>query len=129
MSANAISQRLITGAGTLGHWSTIAIGLSIPVSVALDNLLLAVALLAWLAGAQYRDKLMLAWSNPVYRAALLLFAVLLLGTAYGDQAPGDAKLYLSKYTDLALIPVLGWAFVAAARAHCTCWPKACSTRG
>lgn len=113
MSNVTALQRCITGIGTLGRWSTIAIGASIPISIALDNLLLAMALFAWLVGAQYRDKLMLAWTNPVYRAALLLFAVLLLGTAYGDQAPGDAKLYLSKYSDLALIPVLGWAFVAA----------------
>ncbi len=112
MSGNAALQRYTAGAGTLGRWSTIAIGASIPVSIALDNLLLAVALLAWLVGAQYRDKLALAWTNPVYRAALLLFAVLLLGTTYGDQAPGDARLFLSKYLDLALIPVLGWAFLA-----------------
>lgn len=97
----------------LGGWSSVAIGLSIPASIALDNLLLAGALFAWLVGAQYRDKLALAWINPVYRAALLLFAVLLLGTTYGQQAPGDAKLYLSKYTDLVLIPVLGWAFISA----------------
>ncbi len=113
MSNSTTLQRFTTGVGTFGRWSTIAIGLSIPVSVALDNLLLAMALLAWLLGAQYRDKLTLAWSNPVYRAALLLFGILLLGTTYGDQAPGDAKLYLLKYLDLALIPLLGWAFIAA----------------
>lgn len=113
MSNVTALQRFTTGIGMFGRWSTIAIGASIPVSIALDNLLLAAVLCAWLLGAQYRDKLALAWSNPVYRAALLLFAVLLLGTAYGDQAPGDAKLYLLKYLDLALIPLLGWAFVAA----------------
>lgn len=114
MSNATALQRYTAITGTFCRWSTIAIGVSIPISIALDNLLLALVLCAWLLGAQYRGKLALAWSNPVYRAALLLFAVLLLGTAYGDQAPGDAKLYLSKYTDLALIPVLGWAFVAAA---------------
>ena len=106
-------QRFSAGTDTLGRWSAVAIGASIPVSIAVDNLLLATALLAWLAGMQYREKLVLAWSNPVYRAALLLFAVLLLGTAYGHQAPGDAQHYLLKYLDLALIPVLGWAFVTA----------------
>jgi O-antigen ligase len=111
-SATAL-QRFSTGAGTLGRWSTIAIGASIPVSIALDNVLLAVALLAWLAGLQYRDKLQQAWGNPVYRAALLLFVLLLAGTLYGKPAPGDAKLYLLKYLDLALIPVLGWAFISA----------------
>ena len=95
---------------TLNGWCAVAIGASIPASIALDNLLLGVVVLTWIAGLQYREKLALAWTNPVYRAALLLFGVLLLGTAYGEAAPGDAKLYLSKYMDLALIPVLGFAF-------------------
>ena len=95
---------------TLNGWCAVAIGASVPASIALDNLLLGIVVLTWLAGLQYRKKLALAWTNPVYRAALLLFGVLLLGTAYGQAAPGDAKLYLSKYIDLALIPVLGFAF-------------------
>ena len=112
MNGGNALQRFTTGAGTVGRWSTIAIGLSVPISIVLDNIFLATALFAWLVGAQYRAKLALAWENPVYRAALLLFAMLLLGTAYGQQAPGDARLYLSKYLDLALIPLLGWAYIA-----------------
>jgi O-antigen ligase len=111
MTAGAAIQRATAGAGILGRWSTLAIGASVPVSIAIDNLLLATALLGWLIGWTLRDKLLLAWSNPVYRASLLLFAILLIGTAYGQQAPGDAKLYLLKYLDLALVPLLGWAFV------------------
>lgn len=114
MSGVTALQRFTAGSNALGRWSTLAIGASIPVSIAFDNLLLAVALLVWLTGAQYKNKLALAWNNPVYKAALLLFAVLALGTAYGQQAPGDAKLYLSKYSDLALVSVIGWAFVVAA---------------
>ncbi|MBX9903504.1 MAG: O-antigen ligase family protein [Burkholderiales bacterium] len=108
-----VLQPFTTGIGALGRWSAIAIGASVPVSIALDNVLLAVALLAWLVGLQYRDKLRQTWANPVYRAALLLFVVLLTGTLYGKPAPGDANLFLLKYLDLALIPVLGWAFITA----------------
>lgn len=114
MTGNPALNRLVSGTATLGRWSSIAIGFTIPVSIALDNLLLAVMLLAWLIGTQYRQKIALAWHNPVYRAALLLFTILIIGTAYGRQAPGDAGLYLSKYADLALIPLLGWSFVASA---------------
>ncbi len=113
MSAASATRLFATGLETLGHWGTIAIGASIPVSIALDNVLLAIALLAWLIGMQYRDKLTLVLSNPVYRAALLLFGLLLLGALYGKPAGGDAKLYLLKYLDLALIGLLGWAFVGA----------------
>ena len=111
MTGTAALQGFAAGTGALGRWSTIIIGASIPVSIALDNVLLAVALLAWLAGLQYRDKLRQAWANPVYRAALLLFVLLLAGTLYGNPAPGNANLFLLKYLDLALIPVLGWAFL------------------
>lgn len=106
-------MRLSRAANALGRWSAIAIGLSVPASIALDNLLLAMILLAWLGGLHYRDKLALAWENPVYRAALLLFLLLLAGTAYGQASPGDASAYLLKYLDLALVPVLGWFFVGS----------------
>ena len=97
----------------IGRVAAVATGASIPLSVALDNLLLAVVLLAWLAGGRYREKFALAWHNPVYRTTLLLFAVLLAGLLYGRASPGEAVQFLKKYLDLALIPVLGFAFLGA----------------
>lgn len=97
----------------VGGWSTVAIGASIPISIAADNTFLAVMLLAWLAGRQFRDKLQLALSHPVCRAALALFAVLVAGCFYGTANPVDAKSYLLKYLDLALIPLLAWSFLCA----------------
>lgn len=111
MTGAAALKRFSAGAGTLGRWNAIAIGASIPISIAVDNILLAVVLLTWLASAPYRDKLIFVWANPVYRAALLLFTLLLTGTLYGNTVPGDAQLYLLKYLDLALLPLLGWAFI------------------
>ena len=113
MSDVTALQRFSASSDAISRWCVIAIGASIPVSIALDNVLTAIVLLAWLVGIQYRAKLILAWDNPVYRAALLLFALLLAGTLYGNPAPGDAKLYLLKYSDLALVPVMGWAFIKA----------------
>lgn len=115
MNTSAQLQFGVQTFGKVGGWSTIAIGASIPISIAADNTLLAITLLAWLAGRQYRHKLQLAWSHPVYRAALLLFAVLLTGCLYGQSSPADTKSYLLKYLDLALIPMLGWAFLCARR--------------
>lgn len=113
MSAGAALQRFAAGAATTCRWSTALIGASVPVSIALDNVFVALAMLAWLAGLHYPDKLRFAWANPVYRAALLVFGLLLIGTLYGHPQPSDAGAYLLKYLDLALIPVLGWAFIAA----------------
>lgn len=107
------TPRHVTATNTLGRWGALGAGISIPLSIALNNMFLALALATWLAGLQYKDKLLLSWGNPVYRLALIMFALLCLGALYGNPAPGDAWLYLSKYLDLALIPVLGWAFIGA----------------
>ena len=113
MTAAALLPRYVAGTRALGAWSTIALAISIPISTALDNILLSVAALAWLAGAEYKAKIAVLVRNPVFRAALLLFGLLLIGTLYGRAAPGDAGLFLKKYSDLVLIPVLAWAFIAA----------------
>ena len=94
-----------------GRWSTVLLGASIPVSIALDNLLLAVLLFTWLIGGLRREKIDLAIRNPVYRAAAMLFGVLLFGLLYGTASWGDARLHLSKYMELVLIPVMGWALL------------------
>lgn len=109
MSVGTLTRAITAGAGAAGRWSTIALGASIPVSVVLDNILLAVILAAWLVGRQFSEKLALAWENPVYRAAALLFGILLIGTLYGPATRADAQLQLLKYLELALIPVFGWA--------------------
>lgn len=109
----APEPRHITATAALGRWSSIALGATIPISVALDNFFLALVLTAWLAEMHYKNKFLLPWHNPVYRAALLLFLLLCLCTLYGLAAPGDARSYLIKYLDLALISVIAWFFVKA----------------
>ena len=88
-----------------GRWAAIALGVSLPISVALDNLLLTLVLLGGLAGGGYREKLQMIRGNPVALAGLALFALLAIGTLYADAHPGDAQQYLGKYLDLALIPL------------------------
>ncbi len=112
MNAAGLKQRYFSGMDGLCRWGTLMLGASIPVSVALDNMLLAVILGAWLAGLQFRVKLAQVWENPVFRAALLLFGVLLLGTLHGGIPRSDALHFLSKYLDLVMISVLAWTFVA-----------------
>jgi len=97
-----------------GRGAAIALGFSIPVSVALDNVLLALCLAAWLAGGACRAKLQALRGNPVFLSALALFAVLALGLAWGERNPGDGTLYLTKYLDLALIAPLAFLLRDAA---------------
>jgi O-antigen ligase len=96
---------IASGAATAGRWSVIALGLSIPISVALDNLLLLAVALAWLAAGNYRETLTVIRENPVAQAALVLFGLLALGLAYGSRNPGDGLHYLAKYIDLLFVPL------------------------
>jgi len=112
------------GAGILGtvtahadraaRWSAIALGFSIPISIALDSVLSVAVLAGWLLSGDYRRKLDAIARNPVAIGALLLFAMLLIGTLYGQHDPGDTSNYLGKYTDLLFIPIFAYCFRDAA---------------
>ncbi len=92
-------------ADTAGRWAAIALGFSIPISVALDNMLLALVLACWLIGGAFRATPTIVKDNGVVLAALVLYGLLVLGSFYGDRAPGDAGRHLVKYADLLFIPV------------------------
>ncbi len=92
-----------------GRWAAIALGASIPISVAFDNLLLLVVLAGWLLGGQWTEKRSAA-RNAVAVCALILFSLLLLGTMWGAQPATDARTYLLKYLDLAFIPLFAYFF-------------------
>lgn len=92
-------------AETCARACAIALGFSIPISVALDNVLLGLILLFWVVSAGYHDKIAQITGNRVALAALALFALLLAGLAYGTRHPGDGLRYLGKYADLAFVPI------------------------
>ena len=99
------------------RWLAIALGFSIPISVALDNVLLVLVLTGWLAGGAYRDKF-LAARHPVALAALALFVLLLIGTLYGDARAGVAWAQVGKYIDLMFVPIFLFLFRdSATRRH------------
>ena len=93
-----------------GRWAVIALGFSIPISVALDNVLLAVTALLWLAAGNWRARVAVIRNNPVALAALALFGLLALGLAWGMRNPGDGMRYLGKYTDLLFVPLFLFFF-------------------
>lgn len=82
---------------------TVLVGLAVPISVALDNLLLAVVLLGVLFNA--RAVWRIASQHPVARSAWLLFGVLMLAMSYGVTPWREAAGTLGKYADLAFIPL------------------------
>lgn len=83
--------------------STVLLGFAVPISVALDNLLLALVLL----GASFNSRAIwkIVTLHPVARAAWLIFAMLLLAVFYGATPMREAAGILGKYADLAFIPL------------------------
>ena len=106
ISAAALAKQ----ADRTARWSAIALGFSIPISVALDNVLLVLVLTGWLVSGGYRDKFLAARNNPVAIAALALFALLLTGTLYGDARAGVALAQVGKYIDLMFVPIFLFLF-------------------
>ena len=82
---------------------TVLIGFAVPISVALDNVLLALLLLGLLLNT--RATWLNAAQHPVARAAWLLFGMLLLAILYGATPLREAAGILWKYADLAFIPL------------------------
>lgn len=92
-------------ADALAKWSAIAIGFSVPISTALDNILMLLVLIFWLAGAGLKNKWETIKANPVALAALALFGMMVTGCLYGQAAAGEGMNYLGKYLDILFIPI------------------------
>lgn len=84
--------------------SAALIGLAVPISTAIDNLLLTILLIGFVFNAATAWQIIK--NNSVARAAVLLFGFLLLATLYGTTPIGKAFGGLGKYVDLAFIPLL-----------------------
>ena len=87
-------------------WMAVALGCSIPVSVAVDNVLLYVLLFFWLAGGAYGEKLAAFRANPVAWLALALWGLFGVGALYSIGSRQDVLDGLGKSMRILLIPVL-----------------------
>jgi O-antigen ligase len=99
---------------SLGRYAAIALGASIPISTALDNVLFALILIAWLGSGGVREKLAAIRDNPTALATLAFLGLLLLGMAWGPGSARDGWYYVNKYKELLLVAALG-AFVLRER--------------
>ncbi len=74
-----------------------------PISVAFDNVLLALVLLSALFSLGSISRIVT--THPVGRAAMLLFAALFVAMFYGATPLKEAFAILGKYVDLLFIPI------------------------
>jgi O-antigen ligase len=104
MSSTALASAR-TLAERTAQWAAIALGFSIPISTALDNVLLVLVLAGWILAGKYRETLDFVRQSRTTLAALVLYGLLLAGSLYGERNAGDAAQILNKYTDLLFIPL------------------------
>lgn len=100
MSATNVSAKLASG----GTVAAIALAVSLPVSTALDNVLLGLAFMFWLVSGNVAAKAK-AFRHPVAIGCLVYFGVVLIGMAYGSGPLKEGWFYLRKYSDLLFVPV------------------------
>lgn len=90
----------------MSRWSAIALGASIPVSTALDNVLLVLMMGAWLISGQVLEYIKILFKIKYLQYSTLFFLILAFGTLHGESALREAFSTLSKYADVLCIPVI-----------------------
>ena len=85
------------------YFLALFIGISIPISTALTNILCPLALLFILVEGNYKQKFNDLRTHPIALSALLLFAVMLLGLFYTPVSLSEAGHMLSKYREFFYI--------------------------
>ena len=92
-------------ADTAAKWTAIAIGFSVPISVALDNVLMLLVPVLWLMSGHFREKYAIIRNSKTALAALALIGLLAVGMLYGNAPFPDALNTFGKYIDLLFVPV------------------------
>lgn len=87
-------------------WATVAIGFSIPLSTALDSLLVAVLVVCWIASGRYAEKMEALRAYPFAVLAIGFFLLHVVGASYSIGQAGDVLRALDKSAVILLIPLL-----------------------
>lgn len=101
----AIMKGARGAAETAGRWATVALAFAVPISTALDNILMGLVFLTVLASNARAVGQAIA-RNPAARAGFLLFLALALGLSWGAAPLKTGIGILGKYADLALMPFM-----------------------
>ena len=83
-------------------WLALALGFSLPISTALDNVLFAAIMALWLAAGDWRAKLARLRASPPALAILLLLALTAAGMMWGGGSGSERWRYFGKYANLLL---------------------------
>ena len=98
-SARMLSERT-------AQWAAVGLGISIPISVALDNVLLVLVLAGWLLAGNFRETWRAVGRSRTALATVVIYGLLLAGTLYGERDAGETGRVLLKYLNLLFIPAI-----------------------
>jgi O-antigen ligase len=87
-------------------WIAVALGFSIPVSTALDGLLMVLLVASWIAGGRFREKWETIRGNALALAACAFFLLHAAGSAWSIGSAADVLYALDKASMLLLAPIL-----------------------
>jgi O-antigen ligase len=87
-------------------WASVAIGFSIPVSTALDNVLVAALVVLWIASGRFAGKWAALRANSFVLFPFGLFVLAFLGSFYSIGERQEVLHAIDKASVLLLIPVL-----------------------
>lgn len=87
-------------------WIAVALGFTLPISTALDSVLLALFLLCWAAGGRLGEKLARVRGNAFALAGIAFLLLHVLGAAYSIGSGSDILRALDKSATLLLVPLL-----------------------
>jgi O-antigen ligase len=90
----------------LARWSAIALGASLPISTALDNVLAGIILIGWLVSAGYPAKWSAIRTSWTSLAAIAIVVLAAIGLTHTLAPPREALHFFGKHLVLLLIPVL-----------------------
>jgi len=93
-------------ADRFARWSAIALGASLPISTALDNILLVLVVAGWVVSAGYRAKWTQIRESGTSFVVMAIAVLGAIGLSYSLAPPGEAFRFFVKHLVLLLIPIL-----------------------
>jgi O-antigen ligase len=97
-----MKQKAQTGA----RWAAVALGVSIPVSTAMDSILIGLILALWVVSGYYATLFDIIRRNVIVVPVLLVVGLYVTGVLYGPADLRETLSTLSKGVVLLLIPIL-----------------------
>ena len=105
------------------QWSLVAMFFAFPISVALANVTMALAVLLWFVSMRWADWkpfFAQAWRNPVAKPAVLLALLVVVATFWSPATGPEIVGYFKKYSKFLFLPVF-MALLVQGEVRQRCW--------